>query len=226
MKGKGFMVKDMGFFNTAGAVKHQAVALMSDSDMSVYYRCRFDAYQDTLYSHTGRQFYKDCDITGTVDFIFGNAAQVLQECNILPRKPLSGQKDAITAQGRTDPNQNTGITIQNSKISSSDDLSNVEVYLGRPWKDYAATAYITSYIPDFIRAEGWIAWSSGTVPPDTIVYGEYKNQGPGAAIGGRVKWKGVSSDMTPEAANRFGVKKLLNGDRWLPKSGVSYILGL
>jgi len=83
--GKGFIAKDMGFFNTAGAAKHQAVAFRSGSDLSVLYRCSFDAFQDTLYAHSNRQFYRECDITGTIDFIFGNAAVVLQSCNIQPR---------------------------------------------------------------------------------------------------------------------------------------------
>ncbi|GFP92500.1 pectinesterase/pectinesterase inhibitor 3, partial [Phtheirospermum japonicum] len=48
-------------------------------------------------------------IAGTVDFIFGNGAAVLQNCDIHARRPNSGQRNMVTAQGRTDPNQNTGI---------------------------------------------------------------------------------------------------------------------
>ncbi|KAK0596668.1 hypothetical protein LWI29_017885 [Acer saccharum] len=71
------------------------------------------AYQDTLYVHSNRQYYINCLVAGTVDFIFGNAAAVLQDCDIHARKPNSGQKNMLTAQGRTDANQNTGIVIQN-----------------------------------------------------------------------------------------------------------------
>ncbi|KAE8675991.1 putative Pectinmethylesterase inhibitor 2 precursor [Hibiscus syriacus] len=85
--GRGFMARDMGFINTAGPEKEQAVAMRSSSDQSVFYRCNFDAYQDTLYTHSNRQFYRDCHVTGTVDFIFGNAAVVLQNCSIQPRQP-------------------------------------------------------------------------------------------------------------------------------------------
>ncbi|KAJ7011476.1 hypothetical protein NC653_001800 [Populus alba x Populus x berolinensis] len=109
--GKGFFARDIKFINTAGAEMHQAVAFRSGSDMSVLFRCAFDGFQDTLYAHSNRQFYRDCDITGTVDFMFGNAAVVFQNCNIQPRQPLPNQFNTITAQEKKDPNQNTGISI-------------------------------------------------------------------------------------------------------------------
>lgn len=104
-----FVAVNITFRNTAGAFKHQAVALRSGADMSTFYRCSFEGYQATLYTKSLRQFYGECDIYGTIEFIFGNAAVVLQNCNIYPRLPMSGQFNTITAQGSTDPNQNTGI---------------------------------------------------------------------------------------------------------------------
>ncbi|KAJ6761198.1 PECTINESTERASE [Salix purpurea] len=106
--GEGFIARGITFRNTAGPQNHQAVALRSGSDLSVFYRCGFEGYQDTLYVHSQRQFYRECYIYGTVDFIFGNAAVVLQNCMIYARRPMAQQKNVVTAQGRTDPNQNTG----------------------------------------------------------------------------------------------------------------------
>lgn len=111
VSGRGFLARDITFQNTAGPEKHQAVALRSDSDLSVFYRCAMRGYQDTLYTHTMRQFYRECTITGTVDFIFGDGTVVFQNCQILARRGLPNQKNTITAQGRKDVNQPSGTLL-------------------------------------------------------------------------------------------------------------------
>ncbi|KAF3602952.1 hypothetical protein F2Q69_00038816, partial [Brassica cretica] len=182
--GKGFMARDMGFINKAGPSKHQAVALMVSADLAAFYRCTMNAYQDTLYVHAQRQFYRECTIIGTVDFIFGNAASVLQSCKIRPRRPMQGQQNTITAQGRKDPNQNTGISIHRCNISPLGNLTGVQTFLGRPWKDFSTTVIMESSLHGFIDPKGWLPWV-GDSAPDTIFYGEYKNIGAGASTKNR-----------------------------------------
>ncbi|KAJ6701109.1 PECTINESTERASE [Salix koriyanagi] len=219
--GKGFFARDIKFINTAGAEKHQAVAFRSGSDMSVLFRCAFHGFQDTLYAHSNRQFYRDCDITGTVDFMFGNAAVVFQNCNIQPRQPLPNQFNTITAQGKKDPNQNTGISIQNCEFSA---LGNVTAptYLGRPWKDYSTTVIMQSEIGPFLRPSGWISWVSGVDPPATIFYAEYQNTGPGANVDGRVRWAGYKPALTVDEAERFTVGSFIQGREWPPATTVTF----
>ncbi|KAI3775166.1 hypothetical protein L1987_49735 [Smallanthus sonchifolius] len=219
--GKGFVAIDMGFKNTAGAVKHQAVALRSSSDLSVFYKCSFDAFQDTLYPHSGRQFYRDCDVIGTVDFIFGSAAVVFQNCRIMPRQPLPNQFVTITAQGKKDPNENSGISIQNCDISAFDNLT-ARTYLGRPWKKYSTTVIMQSTIGGFLNPLGWISWVQGVDPPSTIFYGEYMNTGPGAGVDNRVKWAGYKPRLTSNDASRFTVASFIQGQRWLPQTNVLF----
>lgn len=221
----GFIARDMGFVNTAGAAKHQAVALRSGSDLSVFYRCSFDGYQDTLYAHSNRQFYRDCDVTGTIDFIFGNSAAVFQNCNIQPRQPMDKQFNTITAQGKTDLNQNTGISIQKCTISPYGKVT-APTYLGRPWKNHATTVIMQSTIGSLLNPKGWIEWVSGIDPPKTIFYGEYQNTGAGSGTEKRVSWSGYKAMLTAAEAGRFTVDSFIQGREWLPQTSVNYGLSL
>ncbi|CAI8607806.1 unnamed protein product [Vicia faba] len=221
VKGKGFIAKDIQFVNTAGASKHQAVAFRSGSDQSVFYKCSFVGYQDTLYAHSNRQFYRECDITGTIDFIFGNAAVVFQNCKIMPRQPLSNQFNTITAQGKKDPNQNSGIVIQKSTITPYDNLV-APTYLGRPWKDFSTTLIMKSEIGSFLKPVGWISWVANVEPPSSILYAEYQNTGPGADVTQRVKWVGYKPAIADEEASKFTVESFIQGSEWLPNAAVQF----
>ncbi|CAN1332110.1 Probable pectinesterase/pectinesterase inhibitor 36, partial [Linum perenne] len=191
VSGDGFWARDITFENTAGPQKHQAVALRVNSDRAVFYRCSFRGYQDTLFVHSLRQFYRDCHIYGTIDFIFGDASAVLQNCDIFVRKPLRSQANIITAQGREDPNQNTGI----------------------------------SDLDGLIDPKGWNEWRGGFAL-STLYYAEYRNLGSGAGTKGRVTWPGFHLLTRPEQVRDFSVSRFIQGDTWIPASGVPFRLGV
>ncbi|KAB5526963.1 hypothetical protein DKX38_020810 [Salix brachista] len=226
--GDNFIARDMTFRNTAGAKNHQAVALRSGSDLSVFYKCSFEGYQDTLYVHSQRQFYRECDIYGTVDFIFGNAAVVFQNCNIYARNPPN-KTNTVTAQGRTDPNQNTGISIHNCKVAAASDLrsvqSSVKTYLGRPWQKYSRTVFMKTYLDSLISPAGWMPWS-GNFALDTLYYGEYMNTGPGSSTANRVNWKGYHVITSATVASQFTVASFISGNNWLSATNVPFTAGL
>ncbi|XP_071725294.1 probable pectinesterase/pectinesterase inhibitor 25 [Rutidosis leptorrhynchoides] len=229
VSGERFVAVGVTFRNTAGPQKHQAVALRNNADLSTFYQCSFEGYQDTLYIHSLRQFYRECDVYGTVDFIFGNAAAVFQNCNLYARKPMLNQKNAFTAQGRIDPNQNTGISIHNCTIEAATDLaldvnSTTLNYLGRPWKEYSRTVIMQSYIGNLIHPRGWLEWN-GTVGTDTLFYAEYANYGPGSNTSSRVEWPGYLQ-MNASMAMNFTVYNFTMGDTWLPDTDIPFNGGL
>ncbi|OAY77327.1 putative pectinesterase/pectinesterase inhibitor 22 [Ananas comosus] len=197
-----------------------AVALRADSDRSAFFRCSIEGYQDTLYSHSLRQFFRDCNIYGTVDFIFGNGLVVFQHCNIYPRRPLPNQKITITAQGRKDPNQNTGFSIHNCFVNAA-----YPTYLGRPWKPYSRTVFMQSYLGPGVQPAGWLEWA-GNVGLNTLFYGEYMNYGPGASLGRRVGWPGYHIIRDAAVAGMFTVRRFIGGLSWLPGTGVLYTADL
>ncbi|KAM1407503.1 hypothetical protein ACFX2F_002075 [Malus domestica] len=227
--GAGFIARDITFENYAGPTKHQAVALRIGADHAVVYLCNIIGYQDTFYVHSNRQFIRETDIYGTVDFIFGNAAVVFQNCSIYARKPMAFQKNTITAQNRKDPNQNTGISIHACRILATPELEgskgNFSTYLGRPWKLYSRAVYMLSFIGDHVHPHGWLEWNT-TFALDTLYYGEYMNYGPGGAIGKRVTWPGYRVITSQVEAARFTVRQFIYGSSWLPSTGVAFLADL
>lgn len=225
--GAGFIMKDMTIENVAGPEKHQAVALRVGADRAVVYSCSITGYQDTLYVHSQRQFFRECDVSGTVDFVFGNAAVVLQRCSLWARRPMAAQKNTITAQNRKDPNQNTGISIHGCSVLAAPDLDagTNPTYLGRPWKMYSRTVYMMSYMGGHVDPAGWLEWN-GAFALDTLYYGEYMNYGPGAGVAKRVTWPGYRVIKLAAEASKFTVSKFIRGSSWLPSTGVAFLAGL
>ncbi|KAM6549841.1 hypothetical protein CsatB_021517 [Cannabis sativa] len=235
VSGDGFMGANLSVVNAAGLHKEQAVALRNTADHSTFYSCSFEGYQDTLYIHSHRQFYRDCDIYGTVDFIFGNATAIIQNSNIYVRKPLLGQSAVITAHGRTHPTQQSGISIHNSNILPTTDLTTsnarlerrrrTKAFLGRPWRDCARVVYMQSYMDGVIDSAGWHRWDQTDFGLNDAYMGEYNNWGPGSHTEKRPKWSAFHILNTTDAQD-FTVSNFIDGDSWLPQTGVPYTGGL
>ncbi|ESQ44002.1 hypothetical protein EUTSA_v10006472mg [Eutrema salsugineum] len=229
VSGDGFWARDMTFENTAGPQKHQAVALRVSSDLSLFYRCSFKGYQDTLFTHSLRQFYRDCHIYGTIDFIFGDAVAVFQNCDIFVRRPMDHQGNMITAQGRDNPHENTGISIQHSRVRAAPEFEAVKgrfkSYLGRPWKKYSRTVFLKTEIDGLIDPRGWREWR-GDFALSTLYYGEFMNTGSGAGTSRRVNWPGFHLLHGEEEASPFTVSRFIQGDSWIPITGVPFSAGV
>ncbi|KAJ9158642.1 hypothetical protein P3X46_024207 [Hevea brasiliensis] len=224
----GFICKGMGFQNTAGPDGHQAVAIRVNSDLSVFHNCRFDGYQDTLLYQAGRQFYRNCVISGTIDFLFGYGAAVIQNSLIIVRKPNPNQFNTVTADGKKEKGQTTGLVIHNCRIVPEAKLVperlTVKTYLGRPWKQFSTTVVMESQLGDLIQPDGWMPWA-GSQFLDTLFYAEYANTGPGANTARRVKWKTLHF-LNKNEAQRFTVGTFLAGaGQWIGGAGVPFLLG-
>ncbi|KAL2491954.1 putative pectinesterase/pectinesterase inhibitor 28 [Abeliophyllum distichum] len=227
IQGDNFIAKDIGFENSAGPEKHQAVALRVGADKSLFYNCHMDGYQDTLYAHTYRQFYKDCVISGTIDFIFGDSAAVFQGCTMVVRKPMDNQQCIVTAQGRKEARQPTGLVLQNCTIQADPGYypvrNKLKSYLGRPWKQYSRTIILESFLDDLIQPQGWLPWNE-TFALDTLFYAEFNNRGPASIKTQRITWPGVK-ELPASRVQRFTVSQFIDADIWIPSTGVPYAPG-
>ena len=174
--------------NTTYANK-QAVAVKSQADMLIFKNCRFIGNQDTLYADQGRQYFKDCYIEGDVDFIFGAAQAVFENCTIFSvDRPGITPKGYVTAAS-TRNTDNYGYLFINCKLLSNVSVAN-SVYLGRPWHPSGAldrwvnVVFRECYLGEHIKTEGWTSMSSSGIVfyPENERFYEYKNYGPGAVI--------------------------------------------
>ncbi|EOA28312.1 hypothetical protein CARUB_v10024512mg [Capsella rubella] len=228
VESEGFMAKWIGFKNTAGPMGHQAVAIRVNGDRAVIFNCRFDGYQDTLYVNNGRQFYRNIVVSGTVDFIFGKSATVIQNSLIVVRKGNKGQFNTVTADGNEKGlAMKIGIVLQNCRIVPDKKLAaerlTVPSYLGRPWKKFSTTVIMNTEMGDLIRPEGWKIWD-GESFHKSCRYVEFNNRGPGAITNRRVNWAKIAKSAAE--VNDYTVANWLGPINWIQEANVPVTLGL
>ena len=202
--GDDFSAENITFENSAGPVG-QAVAVRIDGDRVMFTNCRFLGNQDTLYPHgeKSRQYYKNCYIEGTTDFIFGWSTAVFENCEIYSKKGGSYITAASTVEG-----QSYGFVFLNCRLTG--DAPDNSYYLGRPWRPFAKTVFINTYMGNQIKPEGWHNWNKPDAEKTTF-YAEYKSTGPGANAAARVPW---SHQLTKEALKNYTLESIF-GD-WIP----------
>lgn len=204
--GHDFHAENVTFENSFGQGS-QAVAVLVEADRAVFKNCRFLGWQDTLYAKNGRQYYRDSYIEGHVDYIFGQAAAVFENCRI--HSKADGYIAAPMRFAATEP---SGFIFLNSTLTSENTTKGV--YLGRPWRDYGRTVFINTKMDAQIRPEGWHHW----VPEreKTAYFAEYGSTGKGASPETRVAWAKKLGDADVKV---FSVEYFLGGkDGWDPQN--------
>ena len=202
--GDDFYAENITFENTAGPVG-QAVALHVEGDRCIFKNCRFLGNQDTIYTggDSSRQYFLECYIEGTTDFIFGAATAVFENCTIHSKK-----NSYITAASTTEGKQ-YGYVFLNCKLTASPEAT--KVYLGRPWRNYAKTVFVNCELGSHILPEGWHNWSKPDAEKTTF-YAEYNSTGNGANVASRVLW---SHQLTKKESQLYTSRNVLKGsDEW------------
>ena len=201
------LLENLTIQNTAGRVG-QAVALHVEGDRCIVRNCRLLGNQDTLFAarEGTRQYYENCYIEGTTDFIFGKATTVFQGCTI-----KSLVNSYITAAATPDY-QTYGFVFFDCTLTA--DPAAQKVYLGRPWRPQAKTIFIRTGMGAHILPEGWQNWSN-PANEKTVLYAEYGSTGPGANPAGRVKW---SKQLSAKEAKRYTLQAIFGGTSpWEPR---------
>ena len=205
--GNEFKAENLTFENSAGSVG-QAVALHVEADKVIIKNCRILGNQDTLFpsTDTSRQYYVDCYIEGTTDFIFGAATAVFENCTI------HSKKNSYVTAASTIKDRPYGFVFLNCKLTASESAQ--KVYLGRPWRANAKTVFINTEMGKHILPEGWHVWNNNDNHKTTF-YAEYGSKGPGFVKESRVNW---SKQLTKKEAKQYTLKNIFSGtSAWLPQ---------
>lgn len=191
-------------------VGSQALALLVTGDRAVFRNVRLLGNQDTLYAGSKRQYFVGCYIEGNVDFIFGDARALFEDCEIRSTAHSVGY---ITAQGRTSASQDSAFVFQRCKLTAAPGVANV--WLGRPWRPFASVVFLHTEMGAHIESAGWREWHPGeTHYMDTVSYAEFENTGPGARPTER---DSHIKKLTPAEAAQYQARKFLAGkDGWDP----------
>lgn len=194
------LIKNLTIENSSGEVG-QAVALSVFSDEVVVVNCKLLGHQDTLYaSGKGKQYYRNCYIEGTTDFIFGSATALFENCQI------HSKKDSYITAASTPKGAEFGYVFKNCNLTANQSVK--AVYLGRPWRIYAQTVFINCYMDAHIKPEGWHNWSKKEAETTTF-YAEYECHGAGYKPNERVSW---SYQLKKKEAKKYTTENILKSN--------------
>ena len=200
-----FSARHLTVRNDAGFSAGQAVALEVQGDRASFFDCRIVGNQDILFLNNpdSRQYYQDCYLEGTTDFIFGAATAWFEHCHI------HSKKNSHVTAASTPADHPYGFIFNHCILTGDTAIHNAS--LGRPWRPYASVAYLHCYIDRDIRPEGWSAWNN-TDSYKTSRFAEYDNDGPGAGLSSRVPW---SHQLKQEEVQRITIKNIFKD--WYPE---------
>lgn len=196
--GNNMTFRNLTIQNTAGRVG-QAVALHTEGSNLRFINCRFLGNQDTLFI-AGRESkleFDNCYVEGTTDFIFGPATAWFESCTI------HSKADSYITAASTPQDVEYGYVFKNCHLTADPEIK--KVYLGRPWRPYAATCFIDCEMDSHITPAGWDNWRD-PANEKTARYSEFRSSGPGALPAMRAGW---SRQMSEKEAGSLTREKVL-----------------
>lgn len=142
-----------------------------------------------------RQVYKSCLIAGTVDFIFGCADALFEECELRSLYEVRGH--GYVAAPAHSETQDIGFVFRSCRFTGEDKTADGSVFLARPWRDYGKASFIDCSYGSHISGSGFDKWND-TERDKTARFSEYGN-----VPEGRVQWSKILSENEKETLTEY-----------------------
>ena len=130
--------------------------------------------QDTLYTITGIAYFHNCEIWGSVDFIYGEALGVFDRCDIVQIRNIGGPIGAPSTP-YAQPYGEVFLTCRFPRALVANgypyDVNVGSTTFMRPWRQDGATAIINCQLGTHISTKGWGDWSGSENPCRAREYG-------------------------------------------------------
>ena len=179
------VLRDLTIENAASPIEEagQAIALYADGPSLTVENCRLKSFQDTLFTAPlpekeieprgfigpkenaprtpSRQLYRNCEILGQVDFIFGGAQALFENCNIISidgRADRSAPYRGYVCAPSTPPAQAEGYRFVGCRFEGSG-VPDGSVFLARPWREGAMAVFEHCELGPHIHPEGFCDWA-------------------------------------------------------------------
>lgn len=181
--------------------KGQEVALTVYADDFHMRRCRLTSTQDTLFvgplpkdlieRYDGflpdhlrrdiscRQYFDNCLIEGTVDFIFGCGETLFTDCEIRSLYDVRGVGYAAAPAHALE--QTEGLTFRSCRFTAEPSVADGSIFLARPWRDYGLCRFENCSYGPHISPLGFDKWNDTSRDRTARFYET-------PPVPGRVKW--------------------------------------
>ncbi|KAL6583889.1 hypothetical protein OROMI_003178 [Orobanche minor] len=215
IRGKRFLAQDLSILNKAKS----GSAVNNWAEYSVFFRCKLEAANATLFINGDRQFYHSCQLYGRNNLVLGYARAFFQKCVFLIEKSYAKEKIVFSIQSPHYLAYRQGLVFHLCAFCVDDKFqsSSESVFLGSSLGRYAFFVVMQSYLDASIGG-----YFLDTALPNNTFCAIFGNRGRGANMANMPPFVRLLDDVK---ASELSLRGFLGGDNWIPP-GVEYDLDL
>lgn len=169
----GFTAENLTFENAweyvgDGVISNEsAEAVYCEAADALFVGVRMLSYQDTIQSKDNAMYLLRCYIAGNVDYMWGQRTKVLfEDCDLEFRYNANKNSGYYTAYG-----PDSQVIYNNCRFYAAANCGGSKYYLGRPYNNATAVAFVDCYMGSILNKEwGYATWGGKELSTDAASY--------------------------------------------------------